>query len=255
MRLNQIKLSGFKSFAEPTTFRLPGQLVGVVGPNGCGKSNIIDAVRWVLGESKASELRGESMQDVIFNGSAQRKPASRASVELVFDNADARAGGQWSAYAEIAVRRDAVWRPYHTKLSEEIGRLKAAHGSVVLWDAHSIRSVLPRFFEGKLPDLNLGTADGVSCDPCLADELLTIVRQDPAYTGILNGRFKGGHITRHFGDPRAGVHAVQLELTQCSYMQEEPPFDYLPECAQRVQPTLRRLLEAALAFAEARGRG
>ena len=105
MRLTQIKLSGFKSFAEPTTFQLPGQLVGVVGPNGCGKSNIIDAVRWVLGESKASELRGESMQDVIFNGSGQRKPASRASVELVFDNTLARAGGQWNSFAEIAVRR------------------------------------------------------------------------------------------------------------------------------------------------------
>jgi chromosome segregation protein len=105
MRLTQIKLSGFKSFAEPTTFQLPGQRVGVVGPNGCGKSNIIDAVRWVLGESKASELRGESMQDVIFNGSGLRKPANRASVELVFDNALARAGGQWNSYAEIAVRR------------------------------------------------------------------------------------------------------------------------------------------------------
>ncbi len=105
MRLTQIKLSGFKSFAEPTTFQLPGQLVGVVGPNGCGKSNIMDAVRWVLGESKASELRGESMQDVIFSGSGNRKPASRASVELVFDNTLARVGGQWNAFAEIAVKR------------------------------------------------------------------------------------------------------------------------------------------------------
>jgi chromosome segregation protein len=105
MRLNQIKLSGFKSFAEPTTFQLPGQRVGVVGPNGCGKSNIMDAVRWVLGESKASELRGESMQDVIFNGSGLRKPASRSSVELVFSNEDARAGGQWNSFAEIAVKR------------------------------------------------------------------------------------------------------------------------------------------------------
>lgn len=105
MRLNSIKLSGFKSFAEPTNFLLPGQLVGVVGPNGCGKSNIMDAVRWVLGESKASELRGESMQDVIFNGTTTRKPASRASVELVFDNDDHRAGGQWSQFGEIAVKR------------------------------------------------------------------------------------------------------------------------------------------------------
>jgi chromosome segregation protein len=105
VRLNSIKLSGFKSFVEPTTFHLPGQLVGVVGPNGCGKSNIMDAVRWVLGESKASELRGESMQDVIFNGTNTRKPASRASVELVFDNASHRAGGQWGQFAEIAVKR------------------------------------------------------------------------------------------------------------------------------------------------------
>ena len=105
MRLQSIKLSGFKSFADPTHFQLPGQLVGVVGPNGCGKSNIMDAVRWVLGESKASELRGESMQDVIFNGTTHRKPASRASVELVFSNEDHRAGGQWSQFAEIAVRR------------------------------------------------------------------------------------------------------------------------------------------------------
>lgn len=105
MRLTSIKLSGFKSFAEPTNFMLPGQLVGVVGPNGCGKSNIMDAVRWVLGESRASELRGESMQDVIFNGTTSRKPASRSSVELVFDNADHRAGGQWSQFTEIAVKR------------------------------------------------------------------------------------------------------------------------------------------------------
>jgi chromosome segregation protein len=98
-------LSGFKSFVDPTNFQVPGQLVGVVGPNGCGKSNIIDAVRWVLGESKASELRGESMQDVIFNGSTHRKPAGRASVELVFDNSAGKAAGQWGQYAEIAVKR------------------------------------------------------------------------------------------------------------------------------------------------------
>ncbi|HEY0585244.1 MAG TPA: chromosome segregation protein SMC [Pseudoduganella sp.] len=105
MRLSSIKLSGFKSFVDPTNFQVPGQLVGVVGPNGCGKSNIIDAVRWVLGESKASELRGESMQDVIFNGSTHRKPAGRASVELVFDNNEGKASGQWGQYAEIAVKR------------------------------------------------------------------------------------------------------------------------------------------------------
>ena len=105
MRLAKLKLAGFKTFVDPTTVIVPGSLVGVVGPNGCGKSNIIDAVRWVLGESRASALRGESMQDVIFNGSTTRKAVSRASVELVFDNASGRAAGQWSRYAEVAVKR------------------------------------------------------------------------------------------------------------------------------------------------------
>jgi len=105
MRLTKLKLAGFKSFVDPTAVALPGQLVGVVGPNGCGKSNIMDAVRWVLGESKASELRGESMQDVIFNGSTNRKPVSRASVELIFDNSLGRALGQWSQYTELSVKR------------------------------------------------------------------------------------------------------------------------------------------------------
>jgi chromosome segregation protein len=105
LRLSRIKLAGFKSFVDPTEIPLPGDLVGVVGPNGCGKSNVIDAVRWVLGESRASALRGESMQDVIFNGSANRKPVGRASVELMFDNNLGKAAGQWSSYAEISIKR------------------------------------------------------------------------------------------------------------------------------------------------------
>jgi chromosome segregation protein len=105
LRLSQIKLAGFKSFVDPTHISLPGQIVGVVGPNGCGKSNVIDALRWVLGESKASALRGETMQDVIFNGSSKRKPVSRASVELIFDNSLGKANGQWSSYAEISIKR------------------------------------------------------------------------------------------------------------------------------------------------------
>ncbi|MDE2366817.1 MAG: AAA family ATPase, partial [Betaproteobacteria bacterium] len=105
MRLSYIKLSGFKSFVDPTEIPVPGDLVGVVGPNGCGKSNVIDAVRWVLGESRASALRGESMQDVIFNGSANRKPVGRASVELMFDNSLGKAAGQWSSYAQISIKR------------------------------------------------------------------------------------------------------------------------------------------------------
>ena len=105
MRLTHIKLAGFKSFVDPTAIATPGQLVGIVGPNGCGKSNVIDAVRWVLGESKASALRGESMQDVIFNGAGERKAVGRASVELIFDNSAGRIGGQWGRYVELSIKR------------------------------------------------------------------------------------------------------------------------------------------------------
>ncbi|CAM3877495.1 N-formylglutamate deformylase [Paracidovorax anthurii] len=154
--------------------------------------------------------------------------------------------------AEIDERRQRYWEPYHARLRTELERIRAVHGVAVLWDAHSIRSVLPRFFPGRLPDLNLGTADGASCDPLLARELLAIGMAAPGYGTVLNGRFKGGYITRHYGEPARNVHAVQLEMTQCSYMQEALPFDYLPEVAAGVQPHLRRLLEAALAFAQAR---
>ncbi|MEN8762551.1 MAG: AAA family ATPase, partial [Thiogranum sp.] len=105
MRLSKLKLSGFKSFVDPTTVLFPSSLAGVVGPNGCGKSNVIDAVRWVMGESSAKHLRGDSMADVIFNGSTARKPVAQASVELVFDNSDGGLGGQYANYSEIALRR------------------------------------------------------------------------------------------------------------------------------------------------------
>ena len=106
MRLSSIKLSGFKSFVDPTSINLPGDLIGIVGPNGCGKSNTIDAVRWVMGESSAKHLRGESMDDVIFTGSSSRKPVGAASVELIFDNSDASLGGEYAGYAEIGIRRE-----------------------------------------------------------------------------------------------------------------------------------------------------
>ena len=155
------------------------------------------------------------------------------------------------ADAEVERRKGLYWQPYHDQLQAERERLLAVHGKVVLWDAHSIRSVLPRFFEGKLPDLNLGTADGKSCDPALANALLETAQQAQGYTAVLNGRFKGGYITRHYGDPARNIHAVQLEMTQCSYMQETLPFDYLPERAAGIQPTLEKLLHQALAFATA----
>ena len=168
-----------------------------------------------------------------------------------FDDTPLYAAGDVPDAAEIAARREAIWQPYHAQLAAELARLQAVHGVAALWDAHSIRSVLPRFFEGRLPDLNLGTADGASCDPALAAELLAIAQANPAYSGVLNGRFKGGHITRRYGDPARGIHAVQLEMTQCSYMQEALPFDYLPAVAAGVQPQVRRMLETVLDFVRA----
>jgi chromosome segregation protein len=105
MRLKSIKLAGFKSFVDPTTVHFPSNMCAVVGPNGCGKSNVIDAVRWVMGESSAKNLRGESMADVIFNGSVNRQPVGQASIELLFDNTDGKIGGEYATYAEISIRR------------------------------------------------------------------------------------------------------------------------------------------------------
>lgn len=169
-----------------------------------------------------------------------------------FDKTPLYAAGDVPGEAEIAARRDAIWHPYHRQLQAELDRLKAEHGTVLLWDAHSIRSRLPRFFEGKLTDLNLGTANGASCDAALAAELLRIAKAARRYTAVLNGRFQGGYITRRYGNPAQGVHAVQLEMTQSSYMQEHLPFDYLPEVAAGVQPHVRRMLEAVLDFVERR---
>jgi N-formylglutamate deformylase len=154
--------------------------------------------------------------------------------------------------AEIAQRRDAIWHPYHAALQEELKRLKAEHGTIALWDAHSIRSVLPRFFDGKLTDFNLGSADGASCDKGLADDVLAIASAVPAHTAVLNGRFKGGYITRQYGNPANGVHAIQLELTQSSYMEEVYPFAYDPSKAGAIQPAIRQMLETVLGFVEAR---
>jgi N-formylglutamate deformylase len=153
--------------------------------------------------------------------------------------------------AETIARREAIWKPYHRQLAQELARMKEVHGTVALWDAHSIRSVLPRFFEGKLPDLNLGTANGASCAPEIAEQIFSIAKES-GYAAVLNGRFKGGHITRHYGKPEHGIHAIQLEMAQCIYMQEQLPFDYLPERAVRVQPHLRKMLEAVLRFVESR---
>jgi N-formylglutamate deformylase len=146
--------------------------------------------------------------------------------------------------AEMDERISTCWKPYHAKLAEELARLKKQYGYALLWDAHSILSVLPRFFQGKLPDFNIGTVDGNSCGTGIGEEL---VRKAEGFSRVLNGRFKGGYITRRYGNPANHVHAVQLELSEAVYMEEEPPFRFREDIASKVRPVIRRMLEAFLA--------
>ena len=142
--------------------------------------------------------------------------------------------------AEIAERVETYWKPYHAKLAHTLEELRATHGYALLWDAHSILSRVPRFFAGTLADLNLGTADGRACGAGIGEALLQKV---PGYRAVLNGRFKGGYITRNYGKPSRGVHAVQLELSEATYMEESPPFRFDDSLADRLRPQLRALIE------------
>jgi N-formylglutamate deformylase len=159
--------------------------------------------------------------------------------------------GQAPSAAEVHRRTVMYWQPYHRQLRAELDRLLALHGRVVLWEAHSIASVVPRFFEGRLPDLNFGTAQGAACAPELAQAVIAPARAQERFSIAIDGRFKGGYITRQYGQPAANVHAIQLEMTQRLYMDERPPFDYLPDQAALVQPLLRQMLRAAIGWAGA----
>jgi len=151
--------------------------------------------------------------------------------------------------AQTDVRRATYWEPYHSALSAELARLRSLSPRVALWDAHSIASELPRFFAGRLPDLNFGTADGRSCDPRLAEAILApVVRQD-RFTWVLNGRFKGGYITRRHGEPATGVHAIQLEMSQVIYMEESAPFSLREDRCAMLRPLLQACLSAAIGWA------
>jgi N-formylglutamate deformylase len=162
-----------------------------------------------------------------------------------------RAGAEPSA-DEVARRVELHWRPYHAALAAELARVRARFGVAVLWDAHSIVSRAPRFFEGVLPDFNLGTADGASCDAGLAARVEGILASTPGFTTVHNGRFKGGYITRRYGRPGEGVHALQLEMAQGAYMVEGPPFAWDHDRAERVRPAIRACLEACLDWARDR---
>ena len=155
--------------------------------------------------------------------------------------------GQEPGADEVATRIERYWRPYHAALEGELQRLHVLHGRVVLWEGHSIRgSDLPFLFEGRLPDLNLGTAGGASCTPALQAQLEAVLSAQADFDFVANGRFKGGHITRHYADPVAGIDAVQLEISQRCYMDEES-IEYDEAKATSLQAVLRQLLQATLA--------
>ena len=157
--------------------------------------------------------------------------------------------GQEPLVDERVRRRTEYWEPYHAALARELSRIVAQHGFVLLWDAHSIRSEIAWLFAGRLPDLNIGTAGGTSCDPAITDSVARACAGAAALSSVVNGRFTGGYLTRHYGNPRGHGHALQREMCQCTYMQEAAPFAFDAARARRVQPVLRAMLQAALAAA------
>lgn len=161
-----------------------------------------------------------------------------------FGNEAIYADGDAPSETEIAARRATYFDPCHAQLAAEVGRVRARHGHAVLIDGHSIASVVPRFFAGRLPDLNLGTSDGASCDDAVQAVATDIVSTAQGFTHVVNGRFKGGYITRRFGAPRDGVHALQLEMAQACYMDEAAPTRFDETRAERLAHVLERLVVA-----------
>jgi N-formylglutamate deformylase len=150
--------------------------------------------------------------------------------------------------AEVAARRAEYFVPYHARIKAEIERVRARHGYAILLDGHSIRSAVPRFFAGRLPDLNLGTADGASCALSVQGIAEVVLAGAGAFTTVVNGRFKGGYVTRHYGAPAHGVHALQLEIAQACYMDEAPPYAWDARRAAPLVEVLERLVVALLAW-------
>ena len=210
------------------------------------------------GELGASTLAANYSRYVVdLNRPADDRPLYSSATtglypDILFDGAPLyRSGGEPSA-EERATYLVQIWTPYHRALADELARLKREFGYALLFDAHSIRSQVPLLFDGRLPDFNLGSNSGASCAGDLAEGLREVCAQAQDYSHALNGRFKGGHITRNYGQPERQVHAVQLELAQCTYMDEQVPFDYRQDLAEPTQEVIRRLLEAMLAWGRER---
>ncbi len=164
----------------------------------------------------------------------------------LFDGAPVYRSGEAPHENEIAARRTAYWQPYHDAIAAELQRIKTKHGRVLLWDAHSIAPVVPRLFDGRLPDHNIGTARGASCSPGMGEAVLKAAQAFPAYSSVLNGRYVGGYITRHYGRPDQGIDAIQLELSQGTYMDGAPGFRFDETRAIVLRPALKAMMRAAL---------
>ncbi len=204
----------------------------------------------------ASVLVGNYSRMVIdLNRPADDKPLYATATtglypETLFDGTPAFLPGQAPGENQRQAALENIWQPYHQQLQKELQRLKAEHGYALLFDAHSIASHIPRLFEGKLPDLNLGTNGGRSCDELIEEHLVACMANQKAFSWVANGRFKGGYITRAYGNPAQGMHAVQLELAQCNYMDEKVPFGWREERAAGLQPLLKQLILILLASAQ-----
>jgi len=148
--------------------------------------------------------------------------------------------------ADVAARRTQFFDPYHASLAAEIERVRVRHGFAIVLDGHSIRAFVPRFFSGRLADLNLGTANGTSCAPSLESSAAQVLAAAPGFTHVVNGRFKGGYVTRHYGQPARGVHALQLEIAQACYMDEAPPYRWDAARAEALATVLRELIDVLL---------
>ncbi|WP_145560247.1 N-formylglutamate deformylase [Yersinia mollaretii] len=170
--------------------------------------------------------------------------------ETLFDGRPCFMPGKTPSPQERQYYLQQIWRPYHQQLQSELDRLKNQFGYALLLDAHSIASVIPRLFEGQLPDLNFGTHSGASCAPSLSEQLIECCQHYPSFSHVLNGRFKGGYITRAYGLPQEHQHAVQLELSQLNYMSETAPYPYLPERATHLQQLLQQLINKMLLWGE-----
>ena len=159
-----------------------------------------------------------------------------------FDGGPIYLEGEEPEELEIRERQQQYHQPYHDALAEQLERVRQIHGYVVLYDCHSIRSKIPYLFDGRLPDFNIGTNNGASCGPRIETSVVEACAKATDYTHVINGRFKGGWTTRHYGDPDRGYHAIQMELAQCNYMREEAPWKYDVDKAKRLRETLRDIL-------------